>query len=88
MGWLRRKAPQKSTREVFSKGDETRANILSQAMRIASVEGLAALTIGRLAKELRTSKSGLFVHFRSNEGLELATVDRCQRSLYGQCAAP
>jgi AcrR family transcriptional regulator len=39
---------------------------------------MAALTIGRLAKELRMSKSGLFAHFQSKEALELATVERAQ----------
>ena len=45
-------------------------------MRIAAVEGLGTLSIGRLAKELRMSKSGLFVHFGSKEKLEMAIVER------------
>ncbi len=65
--------------KLFIKGKRTRAAILSQALRIASAEGLAGLTIGRLAKELRMSKSGLFAHFRSKEALELATVERASR---------
>lgn len=44
-------------------------------MNVASAEGLEGLTIGRLAQELRMSKSGLFAHFGSKEGLQLATVD-------------
>lgn len=44
-------------------------------MDIASAEGLEGLTIGRLARELRMSKSGLFAHFGSKEELQLATVD-------------
>lgn len=44
-------------------------------MHIASAEGLEGLTIGRLAAELKLSKSGLFAHFGSKEELQLATVD-------------
>jgi AcrR family transcriptional regulator len=51
---------------------------LAQTLKIASREGLAALTIGRLAKELKISKSGLFAHFHSKEALELATVEKAK----------
>lgn len=56
------------------KGNRTRAAILARAVDIASVEGLEGLTIGRLADELKMSKSGLFAHFGSKEELQLATV--------------
>lgn len=56
------------------KGRQTQAAILQTAVNIASIEGLEGLTIGRLAKELQMSKSGLFGHFGSKEGLQLATV--------------
>jgi AcrR family transcriptional regulator len=57
------------------KGDRTRAAILERAVDIASLEGLAGLTIGRLAEELEMSKSGLFAHFGSKEELQLATIE-------------
>jgi AcrR family transcriptional regulator len=57
------------------KGAQTRAAILARAVDLASVEGLGGLTIGRLARELGMSKSGLFAHFGSKEELQLATVD-------------
>lgn len=57
-----------------SKGEETRAAILERAVDLASAEGLEGLTIGRLAAELRMSKSGLFAHFGSKQDLQLATV--------------
>lgn len=59
---------------VTQKGSDTRASILDRAVDIASVEGLEGLTIGRLAAELRMSKSGLFAHFGSKQELQLATV--------------
>ena len=43
-------------------------------MDCASAEGLEGLTIGRLATELRMSKTGIFAHFGSKEQLQLATV--------------
>ena len=58
-----------------SKGEQTRAAILERAVDIASAEGLEGLTIGRLAAELRMSKSGLFAHFGSKQDLQLATVE-------------
>ena len=56
------------------KGAQTRAAILDRAVDLASVEGLEGLTIGRLAAELRMSKSGLFAHFGSKQELQLATI--------------
>jgi AcrR family transcriptional regulator len=47
-------------------------------MRLASVEGLGSLTIGRLARELEISKSGVFAHFRSKERLQRETVAAAQ----------
>jgi AcrR family transcriptional regulator len=59
----------------IAKGARTRESILRVAVNLASVEGLEGLTIGRLADELKMSKSGLFAHFGSKEELQLATVD-------------
>jgi len=56
------------------RGERTRAAVLEHAMGIASVEGLAGLSIGRLATELDVSKSGVFARFGSKEELQLATV--------------
>lgn len=60
---------------VTQKGSDTRVSILDRAVDLASVEGLEGLTIGRLAAELRMSKSGLFAHFGSKQELQLATVE-------------
>ena len=59
---------------VGNKGAATRAAILDRAVDLASAEGLEGLTIGRLAAELKLSKSGLFAHFGSKQDLQLATV--------------
>ena len=60
----------------MGKGEDTRDAILERAVQLASEVGLAGLTIGRLASALDLSKSGLFAHFASKEGLQLATLDR------------
>jgi AcrR family transcriptional regulator len=58
-----------------TRGAATRAAILDRGVDLASAEGLEALSIGRLAGELRMSKSGLFAHFGSKQELQLAIVE-------------
>ena len=57
-------------------GRGTRDEILAHAVQLASLEGLESLTIGRLADALDMSKSGLFAHFGSKQGLQLAVLER------------
>lgn len=57
-----------------SDGEQTHAEILNAAMRLASIEGLGSLTIGRLAKETDISKSGVFAHFGSKRRLQQETI--------------
>ncbi|MEV3854897.1 TetR/AcrR family transcriptional regulator [Streptomyces sp. NPDC050095] len=57
-----------------ARGNETRRLVLRRTVDIASVEGLESLSIGRLATELKLSKSGVFALFGSKEELQLATV--------------
>ena len=54
---------------------KTRRAILEEAARLATVEGLDGLSLGRLADGVGMSKSGLFAHFGSKEELQLATVE-------------
>ncbi len=58
------------------KGKRKRESILREAVEIASQEGLEGLSIGRLAQEIGMSKSGLFAHFGSKEGLQMAVVEQ------------
>lgn len=53
------------------KGEATRERILESALDLASTEGLTGISIGRLAEQNGMSKSGLFAHFGSKEGLQL-----------------
>jgi AcrR family transcriptional regulator len=62
-------------RRQRSDGARTRAAILEAAARLASVQGVEGVTLGRLASELGVSKSGLYAHFGSKEQLQLETID-------------
>jgi AcrR family transcriptional regulator len=63
----------------MGKGEETRAAILDRAIALGSELGLEGLSIGRLAEELRLSKSGLFAHFQSKEALQVETLERASQ---------
>jgi|TARA_R110002072_G_scaffold176934_3_gene332775 AcrR family transcriptional regulator len=58
------------------KGEKTRAIIVDEGVRLASLQGLEALSIGDLARRLSLSKSGLFGHFGSKDALKLAVLER------------
>jgi AcrR family transcriptional regulator len=62
-------------RRQRSDGERSRAAILREAARLATVEGLDGLSLARLAAAVGMSKSGLFAHFGSKEELQLATID-------------
>ncbi len=70
------------------RGDATRASILRAAVDIAAIEGLEALTVGRLATTLDMSKSGLFAHFGSKQDLQLATVDAARAVFFENVVQP
>lgn len=71
-----------------TKGEQTRAAILNQAVDVASRMGLEGLTIGLLADATGMSKSGLFAHFGSREGLQLATLEHVKASFGEQVLTP
>lgn len=68
-------AANRQLRRQRSDGARTHAAILEAATRLASIEGVQGLTLGRLATELGVSKSGLYAHFGSKEQLQLDTID-------------
>jgi len=70
------------------KGSQTREQIVTQALHIAAYKGLEALTIGTLAKKLKMSKSGLFLHFGSKENLEAAVVERAGELFFSHVLLP
>ena len=75
-------------RTVGSDGAQTRSSILRAAADIASADGLEGLSIGQLAKTLGMSKSGLFAHFGSKEGLQLATIEEARQRYVEEVIRP
>ncbi len=72
----------------YTKGQNTRALILGQAVAHASEVGLEGLSIGSLATRLNLSKSGLFAHFGSKEELQLATLRHAQEQFEDRVFRP
>jgi AcrR family transcriptional regulator len=70
------------------KGAATRRAILDHALEVATKEGLEGLTIGRLAQDLRLSKSGLFAHFRGKEALLLQVLETARARFIEQVVKP
>jgi len=71
-----------------TKGTQTRQLIVDRALNIAAQEGLGVLSIGRLAKDLNMSKSGLVLHFGSKANLELAVVERADLYFFDYIMVP
>ncbi len=63
-------------RKSREEAERTRESITDAAFELGAVEGLEALSIGKLADHLDLSKSGVAGHFESKEALQLAAVNR------------
>jgi AcrR family transcriptional regulator len=75
-------------RPRISHGERTRNEILDVAEGLATREGLASLSIARLAEEVGMSKGGVFAHFGSKEALQLATVAAARQRFMNEVAEP
>ncbi len=71
-----------------TKGARTRAAILAEAARLATVDGLEGLSIGQLARATGMSKSGLYAHFGSKLDLQLATVESARETFVEEVLIP
>lgn len=70
------------------KGEQTRRAILDHALEVATKEGLEGLTIGRLAQDLRLSKSGLFAHFGGKDEPLLQVLETARSRFIEQVVKP
>jgi AcrR family transcriptional regulator len=70
------------------KGQRTRSAILTEAARLATVDGLDGLTIGGLATAIGMSKSGLYAHFGSKKDLQLATIGSARETFVAEVFVP
>jgi len=73
----------RADRKPRSDGQRSRQTILDAAAKLATVEGLEGLSIGRLAEHIGMSKSGLYAHFGSKEELQLAAIETAG-AIFGQ----
>lgn len=71
-----------SSPTVTAKGAATHETILDRAYEIARADGLEGLSIAPLAQAVGMSKSGVFAHFGSREGLQLAVLE-CAAERFG-----
>jgi AcrR family transcriptional regulator len=71
-----------------TKGERTRAAILDEAARLATVDGLEGLSIGELARATGMSKSGLYAHFGSKLDLQLATIEAARQTFVAEVLRP
>src|SRR5919109_1583046 len=81
-------AAQRPRRKPRSDGQRSRRTILDAAAKLATIEGLEGLSIGRLADHIGMSKSGLYAHFGSKEELQLATIDTAGEIFAADVVAP
>ena len=72
----------------YGKGEQTRETILLHALKLATKVGFEGLTIGRLADDLKLSKSGLFAHFGSKESLQVKVLELASRRFVDEVIKP
>jgi AcrR family transcriptional regulator len=76
------------TSTMPTKGERTREAILDEAARLATVDGLEGLSIGKLAEATGMSKSGLYAHFGSKLDLQLATIEAARQTFADEVLVP
>ena len=69
-------------------GERSRQRVVERAARLATVEGLDGLSIGRLADETGMPKSSVYVLFGSKEQLQIATIDAARTSFISEVINP
>jgi AcrR family transcriptional regulator len=75
-------------RRTRSDGERSYRAILDASARLATLEGLDGISIGRVASEIGMSKSGLFSHFASKQELQLATVQTAEAIYAAEVVEP
>ncbi|WP_280394180.1 TetR/AcrR family transcriptional regulator [Nocardia brasiliensis] len=75
---LTRREPAEITDKRLLRGARTRETVLRHAVDIASLDGLAGLSFGRLAAESGLSKAGIQTLFKTKEALQLAAIDHAR----------
>ena len=78
----------RTARQTRAPGDRARARIVEHAARLASIEGLEGLSIGRLAEASGVAKSSVHALFGSKEELQLATINAARENFIAEVVGP
>jgi len=78
----------RTARRTRVPGDRARARIVEHAARLASIEGLEGLSIGRLAEASGVAKSSVHALFGSKEELQLATINAARENFIAEVVGP
>jgi len=70
------------------RGDRSRAQILAHATVLASAEGLAGLSMGRVAMASGVGKGNIQILFGDKEALQLATLEQAVARFQAEVVAP
>jgi AcrR family transcriptional regulator len=79
---------QAQTRRTRAPGQRSRSRIVDQAAKLATIEGLEGLSIGRLAEATGLPKSSVHALFGSKEKLQLATINAARDSFITEVVGP
>ncbi|MGH3758466.1 TetR/AcrR family transcriptional regulator [Actinophytocola sp.] len=77
-----------TTDKRLLRGVRTRHIVLRRAVDVASVEGLAGLSFGKLAADTGMSKAGVQTLFKTKEALQLATVGHAREMFVDAVVRP
>ena len=75
-------------RQTRAPGNRSRARLADQAARLATVQGLEGLSIGRLAEAAGVPKSSVYALFGSKEELQLATISAAREHFIAEVVSP
>ncbi len=78
----------RTAKQTRAPGDRARARIVEHAARLASIEGLEGLSIGRLALASGVAKSSVHALFGSKEELQLATINAARENFIAEVVGP
>ena len=75
-------------KQTRAPGERSRARVVDQAARLATIEGIEGISIGRLADATGIAKSSVYALFGSKEDLQLATINAARDSFMVEVVTP
>jgi AcrR family transcriptional regulator len=75
-------------RRTRAPGQRSRSRVVEQAAKLATIEGLEGLSLGRLAEATGLPKSSVHALFGSKQELQLATISAARASFITEVVGP